>query len=256
MKKMAILGCGNMARALCLGAPNINSLEVYTFTPSQTKALSLAKEVGGNAVKQLPDIPSCDYYLIGCKPQQFDELANKLINKIPKDALIISMMASKSIQGIKGALNHEYVLRVMPNLSVARKKGINLIHPKSLIDSHMESFFDSGMIHYCESEEELDDITLFSGCGPGVLAEILSQVEKSYKKVLGIDSESSNKMLLQLLDGLLDDLSYEPADEYVDRVCSKGGVTEQIVMSLREKGLSQALERGLERAKRKNDQLK
>ena len=245
-----------MARALCLGAGNINNLKIYSFTPSKIKALKLADEIGGSAVESLSNLPNSDYYLIGCKPQHFDELAKNLTNKIPQDSLVISMMASKSVKGIQEALNHKHVLRVMPNLSVARRKGINLLYPQSSMDSDMEDFFSSGLIHYCQSEKELDDMTLFTGCGPGVLAEILSQVQKSYEKNLSINQEKSKEVLLKLLEGLLEDLRDEAADEYVDRVCSKGGVTEQIVMSLREKSLSQALERGLDRAKIKNDQLK
>ena len=103
--KMAILGCGNMATPLVESfCKQFDNIDIYTYTPSQTRAKDLAERLGGHFCSSLKEIPPCNFYLIGCKPQQFGDLSKKLQPLLQGEGTIVSLMAGKSVGVIKNEL--------------------------------------------------------------------------------------------------------------------------------------------------------
>ena len=101
-KKIAILGCGNMTQAIFLPLDlKASGFLPFTYTPSHTKAADLAGVLEGEAIKKLSELPACDYYFIGCKPQQFTELAKELKLILPDTFRAISIMAAVKAAKIK-----------------------------------------------------------------------------------------------------------------------------------------------------------
>ena len=75
-------------------------MEVFTFTPTNKRASDLAERVKGVACRSIVEIPKCQFYLIGCKPQQFDKLAETLHPHLNGSEVIISKMAGKNVEVI------------------------------------------------------------------------------------------------------------------------------------------------------------
>ena len=97
-KKMAVIGCGKMATALVFGMSKDN-LEFFGFNPTLKKAQDLMERVGGTAVAKLEELPHCDFYLIGAKPQHFKELTKTF--SPPGDSTVISLMAGITLDALK-----------------------------------------------------------------------------------------------------------------------------------------------------------
>lgn len=230
--KMAILGCGNMAASLVKGYHKYHQdFTFYCYTPSQTKAIKLASEVRGVQVKDISDLPECDYYLIGCKPAQFKELAATLKPKLNSDSIIISMMAGVGCETIEARLGVNKIIRVMPNTPSLIGLGVNLLYLNAQITdrvhkSILQFFTQLTSPYVLSSEEQLDLITGVTGSGPAYLFE-MARIFDLYLTSLGISQDQSRSMICDLFVGAgsLMKQSDESFETLRNNVTSKGGVT-------------------------------
>ncbi len=255
---IGVIGCGNMASAIVTGIHKAFSSEVFvTYTPSFTRADELAKKVNGKAVKELAQLADCDYLLIGCKPQQFAELASNLREALPNlsSKYIISMMAAVSLESIEKQLGTKYITRVMPNTPIRHGEGISLLlHSKDAINGEIqkssfvtERFEACSKIYIMENEEQFDKVTTVSGSGPAYifyLAEILAKNLEDW----GMDALSATDLSIQLMRGSVELMSNRgdtSLSELVDQVTSKKGVTIEAVEVFRNQGLPELVKNAL-----------
>ena len=76
--KIAVLGCGTMARAIVVPMKTFDpDLEVWTYTPSRTRAAALAADTEGRVLDEPGDLSPFDLIFLGCKPQQFADLCQR-----------------------------------------------------------------------------------------------------------------------------------------------------------------------------------
>ncbi len=254
---IAILGCGNMAYALMLPiSEGNNKLKFHCYTPSFHRAKKLSDDISGSAYKELADIPQCDLYIIACKPQQFLDLSEKLKNYIAKDSVILSIMAAVLIDDIYLILKRP-VVRLMPNLAVKIKQGVNLLYfqnefPQGKKEKILNLTKTCGRNFLVDEEWKLDKLTSLSGCAPGYFFEFIDIL---VKKIIsfGIDRKQATSIAKETFKGsslFFADSELSPR-ELVNMVASKKGVTEEILKSLDEnsfeKIVSLSIDKGCER---------
>ncbi|MCO4753086.1 MAG: NAD(P)-binding domain-containing protein, partial [Bacteriovoracaceae bacterium] len=101
-----VIGCGNMASAIVKGIHAIYPDEKFlTYTPGKNRAIDLAKSVNGKQVDELSGLAEADTIMIGCKPQQFDELVSNLKGAFQlEDKHFISIMAAMPVETIQKKL--------------------------------------------------------------------------------------------------------------------------------------------------------
>ena len=253
--KLGSLGCGNMASALVTRFCNdFENLEVFTFTPSFKRANELAEEVGGKAYKTIEEMPSCNFYLIGCKPQQFDDLAKMLKPSLNGDEVIISMMAGKSIEVIEKKLGSSKIIRVMPNTPSKIGKGVQLFYFSQGVSSMEQSFIEelfssTGELFIFDKEEQIDLVTPHCGSGPAFVFEI-ARILIADLEERGISRLGAEKMIKNMLHGassLLLSSSGSPVD-LRNMVTSKGGVTAEALDVLREGNLEEVFKKAISKA--------
>lgn len=227
--KLAVLGCGNMATALV--TPMSGKLDIFTYTPSKTKAISLAIEVSGVACSTLKEIPHCDFYMIGCKPQQFEALASELKDLIPQDAVVISLMAGISVDYICSQLDHGPVIRTMPNTPSLVGKGVLALYANKETSSQKSDLvvqlFETGAeVFQFDQETKVDEITPFSGSGPAYIFE-LARIFTDKMIRMGIDPVIAKKMIAGTFAGASEMLvkSDDSFETLRNNVTSKNGVT-------------------------------
>ncbi len=147
MMKIGVLGCGNMATAVVLGIHNQNkNIEFHCYTPSYTRARDLAEKVNGKAHKELTSFVDMDYWIVACKPQQVQNLANNLNGKL-KNTNIVSFLAGTTIDNLGKIFSSQNIIRIMPNTPVKIGEGITLLTSssecsnqfESLVSEHLES---------------------------------------------------------------------------------------------------------------------
>ena len=118
--ELAVIGGGNMARAIVEGAIRggvLRSSQVAIADPDDT-CRSFFDQLGCVTVQCAMDLPKTKYTLIAVKPQVFDEVASCITSEI-----IYSIMAGVSTSRISQAIGNECVIRVMPNLPCSMGYG-------------------------------------------------------------------------------------------------------------------------------------
>lgn len=262
MKKIAILGCGNMAQAIILGLFKEGvELECHTYTPSFSKAEKLALDVKGIAYKSLKDIPECDYYMVGCKPQQFEELARELKNIISKQATVVSILAGTTVSKIQELLDIKYVLRVMPNTPSLVGHGVNALYfseevslgDKTFLTNMFDSFSKTFVFN---KENEIDIITGFSGSGPAYIFEFANLMTKKMIS-MGIGESIAKEMVNHTFLGsskLLVD-SQNDAETLRNNVTSKNGVTYEALEIFKKYNMEAAFNDALDAAYNRSIEL-
>ena len=203
---IAVYGCGNMSEGLVRGIYNKNSnILFHTYTPSFTSAKNLADKVNGVSYKNITDIPVCDFYLIACKPQQISELSSNLKGLIAKDRPIISILAGTTIDSLIKNLDHDKIIRVMPNAPCLISEGVNLVY----MSNHVEKNEGDTLISLLEyvskvivlkNESEIDKFTGISASGPAYIFEI-ARILTTKATQLGMKSEEATSMVNQMIYG-------------------------------------------------------
>lgn len=260
-KKIAILGCGNMANALFKGQPDdfLQGLDIFTYTPSKTRAEALASELKGQAV-ELNCLPACDYYFLGCKPQQFPVLADQL--SVAPGGIVISIMNgldSRSLQRMTGA---KTVVRTMPNTAALAQASCTLfwnsedlpLEDKNII---LNFFKNVGQVVELKDENQIDAITPISGSGSAYLFEISCFFEK-YLQSHQVPADLSKSIIYQIFEGSarLMQASGKSFEQMRSDITSKGGSTEAALDSLRDSHFSKVWEKALESGYKRVIELK
>lgn len=235
--KIGLLGCGNMVRAILKGAKDLGEFEFYMYTPSGKSARQLSIDFNSKWIQNLSEMPSCDFYLVGCKPQQFKELAREFVQKVGVLKNFLSIMAAVEESKIIDEMKAASCIRIMPNLPVGGGFGIHLLYSSGQIPAEVLNFLSSGNIFHCSLESQLEHLTYISGCGPGVFFHIFNGFLKAFRAEfeVGASSERLEELFFQMLRGSLEyrfDQPEKTLDQLVDMVCSKGGVTEAMVESI------------------------
>jgi pyrroline-5-carboxylate reductase len=261
MMKIAVIGCGNMARAMVTQVHTKDKdISFFTYTPSGTRARALAKEVSGQAVETLEEIPNCDLYLIACKPQQLTDLALNLKGKLI-DKNIVSVLAAINLKTLSEKLQSKNIIRVMPNTPSEIGLGVSLCisHTKASTEGfELAKRFLSpcGEVIELGKEKELDELTIFSGCGPAYLYRFALAYEKEMV-TLGYDKSLARRLIEQTFLGsaqLMKNSELE-ISTLIDNVTSKGGVTIEAVKVLELNGLDKIVSDSVVAAKLRTEQM-
>jgi pyrroline-5-carboxylate reductase len=264
MKKIAILGCGNMTQAIFLPI-DLKGLgfEIYTYTPSFHKAHELAEIKSGKAVRALSELPECDYYFLGCKPQQFEQLAKELVMNLRSKFKVISIMAGINSKMIEQKLpGCSGVLRVMPNTPALVGHGAFTTYffgndwAKNEVENLNTLFLGVGEVFEVQKEEDLDFLTPINGSAPAYLFEIARILESNMEKK-GFSKPFSRKLVAQTLVGacVLLKNSEDDSETLRNKVTSKGGVTAAALDVFKEANLESLIENALDAARVRNSEL-
>lgn len=235
--KIALFGCGNMASGLILPlCYHYQDLEVFTYTPSLVKARLLAQKIGSQAhfCKTITEIPSCDVYLLACKPQNITNLASDLKQYLPKGALVISILAATPIGVLEKLLQFEGMMRVMPNMAVRAQEGLMLSFNSSTsvhVSEILEKFHRLGTVIEVEQEEQLDQLTALVGCAPAFLIEVASVLKK-----MGGDYQLVLALFKSALALMKENNNFE---DLVTQIACQGGMTAKGIETLREQKLEE-----------------
>jgi len=173
------------------------------------------------------------------KPYQIEDILKEIKVKIASDTHVISTNSFVSIRTIENIVKCK-VTKISPSLTSEVREGITLVcHGKSVNKedaNYIESLLNGiGKVKlFKENEFELAD--KFTSCGPGLIAAIFDELVKSgVKKNGNISKEDVEELVIQTLLGTAilfreKRISFE---EMIERVATKGGITEEGIKVLR-----------------------
>lgn len=230
---VALVGAGSMGGALLRGwlsAGVIDAPASAVFDPAADKSLARLSREHGFAVNPPTAATSADALVLAIKPQAAASAAPSYAS-IAKDAIVISVMAGKSLSAIGRLLNSPpRMARAMPNLAASVGAGATGLYAP-MLDAKGRDLVDrlmapAGETIWVDSEAAIDWVTAISGSGPAyyfLLTEALAEAGVA----LGLDRAAAQRLARATAVGagaLLDAGPKSPADMR-KAVTSPGGTT-------------------------------
>lgn len=246
--KVGIFGCGNMGQAIALGLFKAN-VELFLYTPGQTKAQELAEKTKGTHVKDLSLMPlDLDWYVLAFKPQQLPDFHFSF----KENSKILSVLAGTDIEKMSLQFPKTQIARLMPNTPSKIGSGANLFYAS--FDAHdlTTKLKALGSIYKLSSEDLLDRLTVFSGSGPALVFEFarlfaqgISEMAPEFKEAneLVIDTFVGSALLMK--EEGKNEVSFETLRE---QVTSKKGVTYEALKVLNDKNLGKIMQQSFKSA--------
>jgi len=230
---VGLIGAGSMGGALLrswLDEGVLNLARSAVFDPALDEALADELNRLGVAVNPAPSM-TVDVLLVAVKPQLVNDVL-PVFASMAQDAIVISVMAGKSIHAISAALNGApRIARVMPNLPASIRKGASGLYATETIDAAGRLMIErliaaSGEAVWVETEKAIDFVTAISGSGPAyyfLMTEALAQAGVA----LGLSKEIAKKLARATAvgSGALLDADTRCAAELRAAVTSPGGTT-------------------------------
>lgn len=251
-RTIGIIGCSHLGRSLARGLidsgfPKEGLLVSYggnSATLEEIKKAGLHENLSDN--REI--CKKASIIFLAVRPQSFQTLGELSIRK---ETRVVSCMAGVGTAALKRQLGIDCV-RIMPSGpdTIASKKGIAAVFPKN--DEVAALLSGMGLKVFSLSDEEMMHTFTAGVC---LTAALLVARKK------GLDAKPAVEAIMQdfppfeeiyawALDALPNLGSEEEVEKYINRMCTKGGITEAIVQSLyRGSSLLEALEDGIKRSK-------
>ena len=252
-----LVGCGNMAGAMVDGwrAAGIDFSGVTVIRPSGTPV------VGVRTVTAYP-AAAPRFVMLGFKPQKLDEVSPGLAPHVEDDTILVSMLAGVGAASLRDRFPHaRAIVRVMPNLPVAQRKGVTALYAADNDDDAWAQVAALmtvlGLAPWCAHETAFSAIGAVAGSGPAYVARFAGALATGGER-LGLDADLAMAIAVQTLvgTGAMTEASGEGMGDLAQRVASPKGTTEQGLAVLDgDDGLQSLVDRMLAAAIRRGEEM-
>lgn len=239
LPSLLLVGGGRMGSALLAGWREQGLSRAFVVDPSPGAQALAGGNVGVVAdASQLPADFTPQAVVLAVKPQMAAAALPAFGHF--KEALFISIMAGKTVQGIAQLLGGSpAIVRAMPNTPAAVRQGITVAFPGEGVSGSAKDLASRllaavGEVAWAEEEGMLDAVTAISGGGPAyvfLLTELLEQAGLDQ----GLPPELAKIMARQTVVGsaALLGASSETPEALRVAVTSPGGTTAEALKLLR-----------------------
>lgn len=265
MKKLALVGGGNMGEALIAGLLRSghwkpSQITVCDIRHDQLVQLQLRYKVHASADNRWA-VRDADIILLAVKPQHMPHALKDLGPVIRSSQLVLSIAAGVPIAYIERFLARGVpVIRVMPNTpalvgagaaAIARGRSARPAHEKAA-----HAIFATVGSVITVTERHLDAVTALSGSGPAYLFYLAEAMQGAGTR-MGLAAHVADGLVRQTLKGasLLLAQSHEEPRTLRQRVTSPGGTTEAAIHVLDTSRVKASFTKAIERARRRAREL-
>lgn len=204
---------------------------------------------------------NADVVVLSVKPQRLQVALKGLAGKIPRDALVISIVAGASISTISSVLGHAAVIRSMPNTPAQIGEGITIwcvsagVTPEQ-VEIGREILQAMGQEILVEEESYLDMATALSGTGPAYVFLFMEALIDSGVH-LGFPRYIAEQLVVQTLKGSVAFFKANKAHPATlrNQVTSPGGTSAAALYYLEKAGFRTAISRAVWAAYERAQQL-
>ena len=261
--KICFIGGGNMARALIGGLTTNGYLmsDINVIEPDAEKRIQLKADFGVSVTEQLPSVAMADIVVLAVKPQQLRDLSIFLGSLLQKQ-LLISIAAGIRAKDIARWLGgYQSIIRVMPNTPAQIQLGVSALYamPEVTQAQHVQAetiLKAVGEILWLDEETKMDAVTAISGSGPAYVFYFIEAMQQAALE-LGLNEEQAKTLSLQTFIGAskLAKQSHEPPATLRSQVTSKGGTTEQAILTMESASVKSSIIKAAKAAAARSEEL-
>jgi pyrroline-5-carboxylate reductase len=261
MPTIGFIGGGNMAASLIGGLINagINASDITVAEPDEKQRQSLTSRFDINTTADNEDTLSCEIVVLAVKPQLLKQVCQQLARSTAaeqqNDSLFISIAAGIRSPDIDRWLNGgNCIVRCMPNTPALVQCGASGLFANSLVSNEQKQQAEKimqavGIVIWVDEEAQLNAVTAVSGSGPAYFFLMMEAMQQAGEE-LGLASDVAQKLVLQTALGaarMATESEHSPA-ELRQMVTSKGGTTEQAILSFQAAGYQKIVNDALKAA--------
>lgn len=254
-RQFSIIGPGVMAEAIIKGLLKnevVEASDILTSGPRQERLDELHKRYQvQTTLNNQTSVIKADVVILCIKPQKFTLVINEIRNQIPSGALVISIIAGATLDSLITGLNHNIVVRSMPNTPAQIGEGMTVwTHNQDLTEEHhalaRQILGALGKEIFVSEESYIDMATAVSGTGPAYVFLFLeSMIDAGVH--LGLPRRIAEEMVIQTIKGSLD--YYVQNESHPARlrnqVTSPGGTSATALYYLEKMGFRTAISRAI-----------
>ncbi len=243
-KIIAIIGAGHMGVSIFYGLRkyrNTPSDQFILSNPNLDKLSDLKKELGTRITENNIDaIKVSDIIFITVKPKIVAKVLREIKDFIRPEQIIISVAACIPIRLLEIYLggNNFNIVRIMPNIPVRDGRGIiGWLVNKNINDNEKNSIqkllSSLGLLVECKDDDELDRLSMISGCGPGYVGYFMRSLQTKAVQY-GFSEKDSYKMVMSTFSGAILNLEKSKISfqDQVASIATKGGITEEVLKNM------------------------
>ena len=266
-KTIAFIGPGVMAEAMIYGLIQhqvAGADEIVAAGPRPERLDQLREDYH---IATVPDnreaAGNSDVVVLSVKPQRLDRVLGGLSSAIQPQALVISIVAGAPIEKITRGLNHDLVVRCMPNTPAQIGEGITVwtasqgVRPEQL-DLTRRILGALGKEVFVEEENYLDMATALSGTGPAYVFLFMEALVDAGVH-LGFPRRIAEELVVQTVRGSVDYYRKREDPKHLARlrneVTSPGGTSAAALYYLEKAGFRTAISRAIWAAYERSQEL-
>ena len=215
----------------------------------EKKLAGLSAEFGINTTSDsLQAVESAEIVVLAVKPQAMQTVCENLATRINSDSLFISIAAGIRENSINRWLGDKRsIVRCMPNTPALVQLGATGLYANSRVNTEQknsaQAILDAvGVTVWVEQEKALDAVTAISGSGPAYFFYFIELLQQAGEE-LGLSSETAEMLAKQTALGAASMAHGSDVVKLRAQVTSKGGTTEQAILSFQQNGLPNLLKK-------------
>jgi pyrroline-5-carboxylate reductase len=263
--KIDFIGPGVMAEAMVRGLidrAGVSPDQILMSGPRENRLSELSQVYGvSTTTDNLASVRESDIVIIAVKPQSLDIALQDLTGAISEDALVLSIVAGATMEGISKRLIHNAVVRAMPNTPAQVGAGITVWTASEQVTEEQhnqakEILQALGEEIYVEEEDYLDMATALSGTGPAYVYLFMEALVDAGVH-LGFPRRIAEKLVVQTILGSVAFYDHSPLHlaRLRNQVTSPGGTSAAALYYLEKAGFRTALSRAIWAAYERSTQL-
>ena len=255
--KIAFIGPGVMAEAMIAGLIRQRIVPGESIVVSGPSAARVEEVGDRHAVRWVTDnaaaAEDADVVVLAVKPQRLDQVMNDLSGRIKSSALVLSIVAGSTIEKIVAGLEHDSVVRSMPNTPAQIGEGITVWTAAEAVSEQQkedarEILTAFGDEIFFDEERFLDMATALSGTGPAYVFLFMEAMVDAGVH-LGFSRRVAEILVAKTIRGSVD--FYSKPDDPLhlarlrNQVTSPGGTSAAALYYLDKAGVRTALSRAV-----------
>lgn len=263
--QVAIIGPGVMGEAIFSGlisSKSCSAKNIIISGPETDRNEILVAQYGVTSTDNNAEaVKNADIVVLSIKPQRFKMVANSLRGKIREDALVISIVAGITMDTLDIGLDHELVIRAMPNTPSRIAMGITVWAAAEKVseaqkENARELFRALGDEVFVDDENYMDMATAVSGTGPAYVFLFMEAMIDAAVH-LGFPRRIAEQLVSQTLRGSVEFYmtNKEHPAKLRNDVTSPGGTSAEALYYLEKAGFRTAISRAVLAAYERSKEL-
>ncbi|GAH99515.1 unnamed protein product [marine sediment metagenome] len=262
---IAFIGGGNMGEAILSAIldKGLSTPEAISVSDTAEVRCQHLEQKYGVAVmsSNRQAVDKGDVVVLAIKPQNLVEVMAELNGRLTQKQLVLSIIAGARIDALRLGLNHNCIVRAMPNTPAQIGEGMSVWTATPEVTEPQKRWAGSilgamGKEIYVDDEKYIDMATAVSGSGPAYIFLFMESLVDAAVNI-GLPRGMAQELVLETIlgSGHFVQRSGKPLAELRRMVTSPGGTTAEALLQLEKGGLSELVRQAVNAAYNKAKRL-